>query len=271
MRLFLQQRIFMWNYPEFDPVAISLGPVSIHWYAISYLVGIGLAWWVLGVKSRRQNLGWSDAAISDVVFYAVLGIILGGRIGYMVFYGHAQIAADPTVLLKVWQGGMSFHGGLIGVFVALWIYGRKYRRGFFEVTDFIAPSIPLGLGCGRIGNFINGELPGRITEVPWAAIYPGEAFGRHPSSLYQAILEGPVLFAILWIFAARPRPTMAVSGLFLVGYGSLRFISELFREPDRHMGFIAFQWLTQGQLLSIPMLLFGIAFLVTSYRATGFK
>ena len=162
---------------------------------------------------------------------------------------------------------MSFHGVLVGVFISLWIYGIKYRRSFFEVTDFIAPSIPLGLGCGRIGNFINGALPGRITDVPWAAIYPGEAFGRHPSSLYQAILEGPVLFGILWIFAARPRPVMAVSGLFLVSYGSLRFISELFREPDRHIGFVAFHWLTQGQLLSVPMLIFGIAFLVVSYRS----
>jgi phosphatidylglycerol---prolipoprotein diacylglyceryl transferase len=266
MRLFMQQGTLMWDYPQFDPVAISLGPVSIHWYAISYLVGIGLAWWLLVSKSRRKKLGWSDEAISDVVFYAVLGIILGGRIGYMLFYGHAQIAADPLVIFKTWQGGMSFHGGMIGVFLSLWIYGRKYQRSFFEVTDFIAPSIPVGLGCGRIGNFINGELPGRVTDVPWAAIYPGEAIGRHPSSLYQALLEGPVLFAILWVFASRPRPVMAVSGLFLVGYGSLRFFSEFFREPDSHMGFVVFNWMTQGQLLSTPMILFGVGFLVFSYR-----
>ncbi len=185
----------------------------------------------------------------------------------MAFYGYAQIATDPMVVFKVWQGGMSFHGGMIGVFVSMWIHGRKHQRGFFEVTDFVAPSIPLGLGCGRIGNFINGELPGRVTEVPWAAIYPGEVVGRHPSSLYQATLEGPVLFAILWIFAAQRRPPMAVSGLFLVGYGSLRFISELFREPDSHIGFVAFNWLTQGQLLSLPMILFGVAFLLVSYRS----
>ena len=155
---------------------------------------------------------------------------------------------------------------MIGVFVSLWVYGRRFHRGFFTVTDFIAPSIPLGLGCGRIGNFINGELPGRVTEVPWALIYPGEVAGRHPSSLYQAILEGPVLLGILWLFSAKPRPVMAVSGMFLLGYGSLRFISELFREPDGHIGFVAFSWLTQGQLLSAPMVLFGIAFLVVSYR-----
>ncbi len=259
----------MWHYPSFDPIAISLGPVSIHWYAISYLVGISLAWWVLGNRSRRKNLGWSDEAISDIVFYAVLGIILGGRVGYMLFYGYEQVAADPLVVFKVWQGGMSFHGGMIGVFVSLWIYARRFKRGFFTVTDFIAPSIPLGLGCGRIGNFINGELPGRVTEVPWALIYPGEVIGRHPSSLYQAILEGPVLLLVLWGFSAKPRPAMAVSGLFLLAYGMLRFFSELFREPDSHIGYVAFSWLTQGQLLSVPMVVFGTAFLIVSYRCNS--
>lgn len=266
MCFFAEQRIIMWHYPQFDPVAISLGPVSIHWYALSYLVGISLAWWSLGIRNRRQKLGWSDEAISDAIFYGVLGVILGGRIGYMLFYGYASLAENPLVIFQLWKGGMSFHGGMIGVSIALFVYGRKYRRTFFEVTDFIAPCIPLGLGCGRIGNFINGELPGRITDVPWAAIYPGEVLGRHPSSLYQATLEGPVLFAILWIFASRSRPTMAISGLFLISYGALRVVSEFFRQPDDHMGFVAFDWLTQGQLLSLPMILFGMTFLFISYR-----
>ncbi len=257
----------MWHYPQFDPVAISLGPLSIHWYALSYLVGISLAWWMLGVKSRRQKLGWSDEEISDIMFYAVLGIILGGRIGYMLFYGYAALADNPLLIFQLWKGGMSFHGGMIGVFVALFLYGRKHHRSFFEISDFVAPVVALGLGSGRIGNFINGELPGRVTDVPWAAIYPGDLVGRHPSSLYQALLEGPVLFAILWIYSSKPRPQMAVSGLFLVSYGILRMVSELFREPDGHIGFIAFDWITQGQLLSLPMVLFGLTFLLMSYQA----
>ncbi len=269
MRIFSVQRIIMWHYPQFDPIAISLGPLSIHWYAISYLVGISLAWWSLRIRSRRQNLGWSDEAVSDVIFYGVLGIILGGRIGYMLFYGYASLAENPLLIVQLWKGGMSFHGGMIGVFIALFFYARKHQRTFFEVSDFIAPCVPLGLGCGRIGNFINGELPGRITDVPWAVIYPGETIGRHPSSLYQAALEGPILFVILWIFASRSRPTMAVSGVFLLGYGVFRFISELFRQPDSHMGFVAFNWVTQGQLLSLPMILFGITFLFISYRGTS--
>ena len=230
-------------------------------------------WWAFLLPGGFSLRGVGDRTLAGRTkpsltsfFFGVLGIILGGRIGYMLFYGHAQIADNPMVIFKTWQGGMSFHGGMIGVLIAIWIYARKYRRSFFEVTDFIAPSIPLGLGCGRIGNFINGELPGRVTEVSWAAIYPGEVIARHPSSLYQAVLEGPVLFAILWIFAARPRPVMAISGLFLLGYGVFRFFSELFRQPDSHLGFVAFDWLTQGQLLSMPMVLFGVAFLVISYQ-----
>jgi phosphatidylglycerol:prolipoprotein diacylglycerol transferase len=259
----------MWHYPQFDPVAISLGPLSIHWYALSYLVGISLAWWSLGIRNRHQNLGWTKEAISDVIFYGVLGVILGGRIGYMLFYGYASLAENPLIIFQLWKGGMSFHGGMLGVAIALFVYSRKYKRPFFEVMDFIAPCIPLGLGCGRIGNFINGELPGRITDVPWAAIYPGEVIGRHPSSLYQAMLEGPVLFLIIWIFASRPRPTMTITGLFLISYGSLRVLSEFFRQPDDHLGFIAFDWVTQGQLLSLPMVLLGIAFVFVGYRGAS--
>ncbi len=258
----------MWHYPSFDPVAISLGPVSIKWYAISYLVGIALIWWLLGIRNRQLAKPWSQEALSDIVFYAVLGAILGGRVGYMLFYGTSSLLADPIVIFKVWQGGMSFHGGLLGVLIATFVYARRYRRRFFEVTDFVAPAIPLALGCGRIGNFINGELPGRIAEVPWAVIYPGDIVARHPSSLYQAVLEGPVLFALLWLFSRKPRPEMAVSGLFLTGYGSLRVFSEFFREPDSHIGYIAFNWMTEGQLLSLPMILFGMMLMVAGYRRT---
>ena len=255
----------MWHYPNLDPVAISLGPISIHWYAISYLVGIGLVWWTLGYRNRHYASGYSDEEVSDLVFFAVLGVLLGGRIGYMLFYGMENLMANPASALRVWEGGMSFHGGLIGVLLGVLWFARKTGRTFFQITDFIAPSIPIALGCGRIGNFINAELPGRVTEVPWGLVYPGEVVARHPSSLYQAMLEGPVLFALLWVFAMKPRPVMAVSGLFLVGYGLLRIFSEIFRQPDSHLGFVLFDQVTQGQLLSLPMVLLGAGFIAYSY------
>jgi len=255
----------MWYYPNLDPVAISLGPISIHWYAISYLVGIGLVWWTLGYRNRHYASGYSDEQLSDLVFFAVLGLLLGGRIGYMLFYGMENLLANPASALRVWEGGMSFHGGLIGVLLGVLWFARKTGRTFFQITDFIAPSIPIALGCGRIGNFINAELPGRVTEVPWGLVYPGEVVARHPSSLYQAMLEGPVLFALLWVFAMKPRPVMAVSGLFLVGYGLLRIFSEIFRQPDSHLGFVLFDQVTQGQLLSLPMVLLGAGFIAYSY------
>ena len=255
----------MWHYPNLDPVAISLGPISIHWYAISYLVGIGLVWWTLGYRNRHYASGYSDEEVSDLVFFAVLGVLLGGRIGYMLFYGMENLLANPASALRVWEGGMSFHGGLIGVLLGVLWFARKTGRTFFQITDFIAPSIPIALGCGRIGNFINAELPGHVTEVPWGLVYPGEVVARHPSSLYQAMLEGPVLFALLWVFAMKPRPVMAVSGLFLVGYGLLRIFSETFRLPDSHLGFVLFDQVTQGQLLSLPMVLLGAGFIAYSY------
>ena len=281
----------MWDYPSIDPVAISLGPLQIHWYALSYLIGISLVWWHLSFKNKQAVASentkdnkraqknkqqaksgvpiWTAEQLSDLVFYAVLGVILGGRIGYMLFYGMDQIIENPTSLIRIWEGGMSFHGGMIGVFLGMYYFARKTGYTFFQITDFIAPSIPIALGSGRIGNFINGELPGRISDVPWAVIFPGDTVARHPSSLYQATLEGPVLFLVLWLFSRTPKPTMAVSGMFLIGYASLRFISEFFRRPDLHMGsegFIAFQWLTTGQALSLPMVVFGIAFMTYSYR-----
>lgn len=275
----------MWQYPQFDPVAISLGPIQIHWYALSYLIGISIVWWHFGYRNRvdavvvaapkskkkppKATTPWTDEQLSDLIFYGVLGVILGGRMGYMLFYGMEQLLDNPLALFRIWEGGMSFHGGMLGVFIGMVWFGRKADKTFFEVTDFIAPSIPIALGCGRIGNFINGELPGRVTDVPWAVIFPGETFGRHPSSLYQALLEGPVLFLILWLFTRAQRPTMAVSGMFLVGYGGLRFCSEFLRRPDLHMGdkgFIAFDWLTTGQLLSLPMIGCGALFIAWGYR-----
>lgn len=257
----------MWNYPDIDPVLISIGPVSIHWYAVSYIVGIGIVWWLLRRRAKRKSLPFSDEQIADLAFYGMLGVILGGRIGYMLFYNLDGIIDQPTSIFRIWEGGMSFHGGMLGVIAGMFVYARLHKRHVFEITDFIAPAVPIALGCGRLGNFVNGELPGRVTDLPWGVIFPGEMVARHPSSLYQFLLEGPVLFAVLWIFSSRPRPLMAVSGLFLFAYGCLRLVSESFREPDGHIGFIAFDWLTLGQLLSIPMILIGIALLAYSYHA----
>ncbi|MDG1206092.1 MAG: prolipoprotein diacylglyceryl transferase [Pseudomonadales bacterium] len=261
----------MWHYPEFDPVAISLGPISVHWYALSYLIGICFVWWHVGFRSRKFNLGWNEEQISDMIFYGVFGVILGGRIGYMLFYGHQQLIDDPLSIFKLWQGGMSFHGGMLGVILAAYLYGRKSQRGFFAVMDLIAPSIPMALGFGRLGNFINGELPGRISDVSWAVIYPGDVVTRHPSSLYQAVLEGPVLFFTLWLFTQKMRPSMTTSGMFLIGYGCFRFISESFREPDAHLGYVAFEWLTTGQLLSLPMLIVGVGVLIFGYKRNDYS
>lgn len=256
----------MWHYPELDPVAISLGPVSVRWYAISYLVGIGLVWWTVLLRIKRHRLPWTREHISDLLFYCLLGVILGGRVGYVLFYGFDNLIEHPASIFKVWQGGMSFHGGLVGVIAGVWAYSRRHKRAFFDIMDMIAPSIPLALGSGRIGNFINGELPGRVTEVSWAVIFPGDVVGRHPSSLYQATLEGPVLFAFLWWYASKKRPPMAVSGMFLMGYGSLRVFSEFFREPDAHIGYLLSNLVTAGQLLSLPMVVVGAGLLLAARR-----
>lgn len=258
----------MWNYPEIDPVAFALGPLKVHWYGLTYLGGLGLAWWLALVRSRKFGQ-WQAQQIADLIFYGALGIVLGGRVGYMLFYGWADLVENPLNLLKVWQGGMSFHGGMLGVAIALYLFAQKQGRGFFEVTDFVAPLVPVGLGLGRIGNFINAELPGRISDVPWALVYPAETVGRHPSSLYQFSLEGPILFIVLYGFSARLRPNMAVTGLFLTCYGLFRIFTEFFREPDAHLGFIALDRFTMGQLLSLPMVLVGLGMLVYAYRRDG--
>jgi len=258
----------MLKYPQIDPVAISLGPVKIHWYGIMYLIGFSALWW-LGNRRARQTPGWKVEEIGDLVFYGALGTILGGRLGYILFYDLPTYLAEPLNIFKIWQGGMSFHGGLIGVTIALALFARKTGKQFFQVTDFVAPMVPIGLGAGRLGNFINGELWGRVSDLPWAMVFPDPRAGllpRHPSQLYEALLEGLVLFIILWVYSARPRPTMAVSGLFLVGYGTFRFLVEFTRTPDAQLGFIAFDWLTMGQALSAPMVAIGAAMMWWAYR-----
>ena len=249
----------MLTFPNIDPVAIYLGPLKIHWYGIMYLIGFISALLMANWRSKHYKLGLNREQISDLVFYAALGVIIGGRIGYMLFYDFNKLLASPWDLIKIWQGGMSFHGGLLGVGVALWLFARKNKIPFLHVTDFVAPLVPLGLAAGRIGNFINGELWGRATNVSWAMVFPNADFlPRHPSQLYEFTLEGMVLFLILWFYASKPRPIGRVSALFLIGYASFRLFVECFREPDLQLGFVAFNWLTMGQLLSIPMLCLGL-------------
>ncbi len=257
----------MRDYPAIDPVAISLGPVAIHWYGLAYLAAFAFAWWFGVRRARRPDAPFNGQQVADLVFYGALGAVLGGRFGYVFFYGLEQFLDNPLYLFAFREGGMSFHGGMLGVLLAVWWYGRRQQRSFLQVTDFVALLVPIGLGFGRLGNFANAELPGRVTDVSWALVYPGDVVARHPSALYQAFTEGLVLFLLLLWFARRPRPTGAISALFLLGYGTLRFTTEFFREPDAHLGFVAFDWLTMGQLLSLPMIAAGLALFWWSRRA----
>lgn len=265
----------MLTFPEFDPVAVQIGPLKVHWYGLMYLVGFLGGWWLGMVRAKKPNSGWTTEQISDMLFYVALGVVLGGRIGYTLFYALDKFIADPLMLFRVWEGGMSFHGGFLGVIVAMLLFKRKHHKTFFGVMDFIAPLVTIGLGAGRLGNFINGELWGRTTDAPWGMVFPHAGLEpRHPSQLYQFLLEGLLLFLILWFFSAKPRPRMAVSGLFALCYGLFRFFVEFFRQPDAHMGdggFIAFGWLTMGQLLSLPMVLLGVGLLWWAYRHPQFE
>lgn len=244
--------------PDIDPVAVYLGPVAIHWYGLMYVVGFLGGWWLGVVKARRPGSGWRPEEIGDALFYIALGVILGGRLGYVLFYNFSHYVQRPLEVFFIWTGGMSFHGGLIGVCVALWFYARKTGRPFFAVTDFLAPLAPVGLGPGRIGNFINQELWGKVTDLPWGMVFrTGGPEPRHPSQLYECALEGVALFLILWFYSVRPRPMGAVSGLFMICYGAFRFAVEFVREPDAQLGYIAFGWVTMGQVLSLPMIIFG--------------
>lgn len=287
------------TYPNIDPVALSVPipfldrTVDIHWYGIMYLLAFVLFWAVGSYRARRLPwLGWHPKDVGDFLFYGMLGVILGGRLGYVLFYGMDSFLDNPLFLFRINEGGMSFHGGLLGVILAMWWFARKTGRTFWQVSDFAAPLAPIGLGLGRIGNFIGGELWGRISDVPWAmvfanAIEPGgwrsaalkeawargdlDHLARHPSQLYQAGLEGVLLALLLLWYSAKPRPSAAISGLFLVGYGAFRLVSEFFREPDAHIGYLAGGWLTMGMLLSLPMIAAGAVMMKLPPRLTGDK
>ncbi len=253
-------------HPNFDPVAISLGPLAVRWYGLMYLAGFAAGWW-LGL--RRIAAGRAPVTrgeFDDLLFAAILGVILGGRLGYVLFYKPAWYAAHPLEIFAIWQGGMSFHGGFLGVLVAMVFVARRSRLAWLDVMDFVAPLVPLGIAAGRLGNFINGELWGRVTDLPWGMVFRGAGEApRHPSQLYEMALEGVALFALLWWFSARPRPRGQVSAAFLVGYGAFRFAGEFAREPDDFLGFLALG-LTMGQWLSLPMILAGIALFAGSAR-----
>ncbi len=275
----------MMIHPQFDPVFFSLGPVSIHWYAISYLVGFGFFMWLGGRRIQSGQSVFTKSMLDDLLTWGIIGVILGGRLGYVLFYKFNDYITHPLNILKVWEGGMSFHGGFIGVLVAMLLFSRKHKLSFFQVSDFVAPLVPLGLASGRIGNFINGELWGRVTNPNhfWSMGFPqayyedSKVIGkypelldffnqngmlpRHPSQLYQFALEGIALFLIVWIFSKKPRPTGQVSALFLIGYGAFRFIAEFAREPDDFLGLLAMN-LSMGQWLSLPMVLIGIGLFV---------
>lgn len=274
---------------QIDPIAVGLGPLQVHWYGIMYLLGFGVCWWLGNRRIRAGRLpGVNEQAFGDLLFYGMLGVVLGGRIGYVLFYSFGELLDDPLMLLRIWEGGMSFHGGLIGVMgAALW-WARKHRLHFFDVMDFIAPLAAPGLGFGRVGNYIGGELWGKFTDGGWGVLFPRapefagwsnqqlqaqfasgalERYARHPSQLYQAALEGLVLFLALWWFSRRPRPRYAVSGLFALLYGIFRFVVEFVRVPDAQIGYLAFGWLTMGQLLSLPLIAVGLFWLWLSRRA----
>lgn len=248
----------MFTHPSFDPIAIHLGSFGIHWYGLMYLTGflafLGLGKWQIKYRSWH---GWTNEMLDDALFFGALGVILGGRIGYVLFYQFSYFAQHPAEILAVWQGGMSFHGGFLGVLVAMWIFARKYHLKWLGIMDFVAPLVPIGLGAGRMGNFINGELWGRVTNTNYGMIFPKvDSLVRHPSQLYEFGLEGIVLFLILWTYSAKPRATGAISALFLIGYGSFRFLVEFTREPDDYLGLLS-MGLSMGQWLSLPMVLLG--------------
>ena len=260
---------------QFDPVAFEIFGFGIHWYGITYLVAFILGWWVTRYLARTHS-EWKvkPEQVDDLLFYMGLGVVLGGRIGYLLFYDFINIINEPTLgdslirLISIHKGGMSFHGGLIGCMLAIWFFNRRYKHGYFIIGDMMSIIAPIGLGAGRIGNFINGELWGKPTDVAWAMHFPksNPDLPRHPTPLYEALLEGVVLFVIVWFFARKPRPTMAISGVFGLGYGVFRTFVEFYRLPDGHIGYLAFGWLTMGMVLSAPLIVVGMLLLWFSYN-----
>ncbi|TDU24304.1 prolipoprotein diacylglyceryl transferase [Panacagrimonas perspica] len=255
-------------HPNFDPVALSLGPVHIHWYGLMYLIGFYGCWFLAIRRGKSAHMPFSAPAVSDLLFFTALGVILGGRIGYTLFYNLPTFLKDPVEIFRIWKGGMSFHGGLLGVIAAVWLFARTRKLTFFYVMDFVALVVPFGLLTGRIGNFINAELWGKASSLPWAMVFPTDPdrLPRHPSMLYEAFLEGFVMLVILWWFSSRPRPPASVCGLFLILYGTFRSLIEFVRVPDAQIGYLAGGWLTMGQVLCLPMLLTGTFLMVWAYR-----
>lgn len=275
---------------DIDPIALSLGPVQIHWYGVMYLLAFLAAWWLGRQRVRAGRLpGVSEQGFGDMLFYGMLGVVLGGRIGYVLFYSFGELLQNPLMLFRIWEGGMSFHGGLLGVMAGIWLWSRRQRMHFMDSMDFVAPLVPFGLGLGRVGNWIGAELWGKPTGGSWGVVFPRsdlgpysgapmerlrelhaqgllDPFARHPSQLYQAVLEGIVMFGLLWWYSRRPRPRYAVGGMFALLYGAFRFLVEFVRQPDAHLGYLAFGWLTMGQVLSLPLILLGLFWLALSRR-----
>ena len=284
----------MISYPAIDPIIFSVGPLAVRWYGLMYVIGFAAGWWLARRRAAKPDSTWQPTEVDDLIFFAAIGVILGGRLGWIAFYGGEQVLADPLTIVRIWEGGMSFHGGLIGVLIATLIFARQRQRLFADVLDFLAPLPGLGILAGRIGNFINGELWGKPTSVPWgfivdpAPLYPVQAaeatrlcerFGIdpcvlhvHASQLYEGLLEGLVLFIVLWLFTRKPRPRAAPAGLFLLVYGVSRFAVEFVRVPDENRGYLLFDWVTMGQLLSLPMIILGgivIAWAYSRQQASG--
>ena len=258
------------TYPNIDPIALELGPIEIRWYGIAYAVGILAAWYLGQLRAAKGNAPISTPQVTDLVLYVAIAAILGGRIGFVLFYHFSHFLSDPLSIFKIWEGGMSFHGGVLGLIFGVWIYGRLKQVEFLKVTDFLSPLCTIGLFFGRLANFINQELWGRETSLPIAMIFPNDPLqlARHPSQLYEAALEGALLFVVLWFYSAKPRATGLISGLFVGGYGLFRFFVEFVREPDADIGFVIAEWVTMGQLLSFPLIIVGLWLI---YRANNLK